>query len=547
MGVGVDESVPGSSTGGPGGGVAHEASSALSVLLPSHEPRLAAEPREEIGDHDPELTIVIVQHHNQAELERCLPSVFADAGDSLEVIVVDNSAGDGTAEWLADAHPGVQVVDSGEDLGYPGAANIGISLARGERIMAMNADVTLHPGCLSALSEAVDAHPNALLNPVFVLPDGRVNTYGNDLHYTGIAACRRLGDDPDRLTDLEPLPALSGTAIFGRREVWNQIGGFDGRYFMYFDDTDLSLRARLAGFELLGVSGARVTHHWTFGMNPEKFEALERNRLATFYKVCARRTLVRLAPALFLTELATWGYALLRGPSFLRARWRGYASLWRDRDVWRKARRGVQASRRVNDDVLFEASRSSLPVGQLVEGGWASRIEGLTGAVYGGLRPRRFSPPTVLLACSHGGHLTDMLRLVPALVDRPVVMVTYHDARRFITNLGESSDPRFAVYYTNEIGFNPWRMTRAFWTMFRIVRRERPHAVISTGAEIGLPALVVGRLFGARTIYVECLCRVRSTSLTGRLVYPLVDDFLVQWPEAIEAYGPKARFEGSVM
>jgi hypothetical protein len=282
-------------------------------------------------------------------------------------------------------------------------------------------------------------------------------------------------------------------------------------------------------------------------MDPEKFEALERNRLATFYKVCARRTLIRLAPALFLTELATWAYALLRGPAFLRARWRGYAALWRGRDAWRQARKRVQASRRVSDDVLFEASLSSLPVGQLVGRGWSNRLQRMTSALYGGLRPRRFSPPTVLLVCSHGGHLTEMLRLVPAFVDRPVVMVTYRDARRFMSDLGERTDPHFAVHYTDEIGFSPWRMTRAFLMMLRIVWRERPHAVITTGAEIGLPAMAAGRLFGARTIYIESLCRVRSTSLTGRLVYPIVDDFLVQWPETVESYGPKARFEGSVM
>ncbi len=537
----------GSSNGHQAGGMVHGASTDLLVSRSDRAPRTAQQAGEAIDEVGPAVSIVIVQHHNQGDLERCLPSVLDQGEESLEVIVVDNAAGDGTAEWLARTYPDVRVVDAGGDIGYPGAANIGIRLARGRHIMALNADVVLHAGCLSALSDAQDAHPNALLNPVFLLPDGRVNTFGNDLHYTGVTVCRRLGEDPDALNDLEPLPALSGTAIYARREVWNQVGGFDGRYFMYFDDTDLSLRARIAGFELLGVSGARVTHHWAFGMNPEKFEALERNRLATFYKVCARGTLARLGPALLLTELATWAFALMRGPAFLRARWRGYASLWRSRDLWRDARQEVQASRRVSDDVLFEDSRTSLPLGQLVEEGLASRLERLTGAVYGVLRPRRFSPPTVLLVCSHGGHLTEMLRLVPALADRPVVMVTYHDARRFISDLGQHTDPPFSVHYTDEIGFNPFRMARAFFTMLGIVRRERPHAVITTGAEIGLPAMVAGRLFGARTIYIESVCRVRSTSLTGRLVYPIVDDFLVQWPEAIEGYGPKARFEGSVM
>lgn len=80
---------------------------------------------------------------------------------------------------------------------------------------------------------------------------------------------------------------------------------------------------------------------------------------------------------------------------------------------------------------------------------------------------------------------------------------------------------------------------------WRVVRSERPDAILSTGAALALPFFLVGKLLGARTIYVESLTRTEDLSLTGRLVYPLADAFFVQWPHASQRR--RARFAGSLM
>ena len=490
----------------------------------------------------PRLSIVIVQHHNRHDLERLLPTIRAQAHGSFEVIVVDNAHTDGTAEWLATNHPEVRVVDSGGDLGFSGGINVGLGHVRGQRVLAMNPDVELHEGCLETLERTLDAHPNALINPLCILPDGKVNTFGNEMHYTGIVTCRYLGADPDSVPAFEHLPLLTGTAIMARREVLEHLGGFDASFFMYLEDSDLSLRARLAGYDLIGVSAARITHHWKLKMNPGKFGLLERNRLLTIWKVCSSASLWRLMPALILTALATNAFALLRGPAYLKSKLGAYRWLWRNRHDIRAQKRRVQATRKVSDAELFSGTTSGLPFSQLLEhAGLVRLLETLTDPIYHLLRPAAFRAPRVALFCSQGGHFTEMTRLLPGLQDFNPFIVSYHSSREAeVRSLGDA-------HFIPEIGTNVWRMLHAFWLVAGILWRERPAVIVTTGAEIGLPAMVLGKLFGARTIYVESLCRVRSKSLTGKLVYPIVDDFLVQWPEMVSVYGPKARFEGAVI
>jgi len=82
------------------------------------------------------------------------------------------------------------------------------------------------------------------------------------------------------------------------------------------------------------------------------------------------------------------------------------------------------------------------------------------------------------------------------------------------------------------------------WALFN---RQRPQLVVSTGAEIALPVAVVALLRRIPMIYIECGAQVEHPSFTGRIMYWLARDFFVQWPELLAAYGPRARFSGSLI
>ena len=145
------------------------------------------------------------------------------------------------------------------------------------------------------------------------------------------------------------------------------------------------------------------------------------------------------------------------------------------------------------------------------------------------------------LVCSHGGHLTQIKMLAPALEGHERFLVTYRCART------ETMAARERVYLLTNIGTNPWRMALAFFQALKILLRERPDVVISTGAEIAIPFSWVGKLLGAQVVYIETWSRIRTRSGTGPLVYPVADLFLVQSPEVLRFYGPKACYEGSLV
>ncbi len=79
----------------------------------------------------------------------------------------------------------------------------------------------------------------------------------------------------------------------------------------------------------------------------------------------------------------------------------------------------------------------------------------------------------------------------------------------------------------------------------RVIMRERPRAVVSTGAGVAVPFCYAGRLLGARVVFVESFSRITSPSLTGRLVYPVAHEFFVQWPDLLPRF-KRARFEGQI-
>ncbi len=148
--------------------------------------------------------------------------------------------------------------------------------------------------------------------------------------------------------------------------------------------------------------------------------------------------------------------------------------------------------------------------------------------------------PRVMLVCCQGGHLMQMLALKPAWADLPHVWFTTRapDTEALLR------DER-KIYAYVPTARNVRNMLRNLWLAAVVVRRHRPDVLLSTGGGITVPAFVAGKLMGARLIYVESLTRVNGPSLTGRLIYRLVDRFFVQWSEA--ATRSRMEFVGNLL
>lgn len=147
----------------------------------------------------------------------------------------------------------------------------------------------------------------------------------------------------------------------------------------------------------------------------------------------------------------------------------------------------------------------------------------------------------VLLVCSPGGHLQQMLALEPAWRGNDRAWVTLPGAD--VDSLLAAEDVTLGHSPTNRSLKNLARNTALAW---RLLRRRRPDAILSTGAGLAVPFFLIGRLLGIRLIYVESVTRTESLSLSGRIVYPLATRFFVQWPRVAERFR-RAEYAGGIL
>jgi UDP-N-acetylglucosamine:LPS N-acetylglucosamine transferase len=154
-----------------------------------------------------------------------------------------------------------------------------------------------------------------------------------------------------------------------------------------------------------------------------------------------------------------------------------------------------------------------------------------------GAKPDRVD---LLLVCSSGGHLLQLHALAGAW--RPFVRSWVSFDKSDVRSLLRDEQVVFAYGPTNR---NVKNLLRNVWLAFSVVRRTRPKVILTTGAGVAVPFSWIGRLFGARVVYVESLTRIESPSLSCRLIRPVADRVYVQWPELLPAVSG-ARYEGSV-
>jgi UDP-N-acetylglucosamine:LPS N-acetylglucosamine transferase len=147
----------------------------------------------------------------------------------------------------------------------------------------------------------------------------------------------------------------------------------------------------------------------------------------------------------------------------------------------------------------------------------------------------------VLLVCSPGGHLQQMLALKPAWDGNEVAWVTLPGAD--VDSLLRGEEVALGHSPTNRSLKNLVRNTALAW---RLLRRQRPDAILSTGAGLAVPFFAIGWLLRIRRVYVESVTRTESLSLSGRLVYPLASRFFVQWPAVAERFS-RAEYAGAVL
>lgn len=316
-------------------------------------------------------SVIIVSYNNRRDLEHGLPGIVASLGADDELILVDNASQDGSAAWVQQAFPSIQVILSETNLGFGGANNLAVERAAGEYLAFINPDTAVEPGWLDALIAALKTNPGIHLTTsriVLMSAPSIVNTCGNNVHLSGITLCRGMGRSSAEYKTPAPVSAVSGAAFAISRTLFQRLGGFDAEFFLYMEDTDLSMRARLAGCSIAYVPESIVQHAYElrFGISKTYFQ--ERNRYLMLLKLFRWGTLFILFPVFLLSEVVTWGYVLLHERDRLGNKWRAYKWVISNWQNILARRRQVQRTRRIPDRALIAEMSSHLAITQVDSG-----------------------------------------------------------------------------------------------------------------------------------------------------------------------------------
>lgn len=268
------------------------------------------------------VTAVIVTHHSGQVIGACLASL-AGLG---RIIVVDNASTDDTREIVARTAPGAEVIHNTVGVGYGNGANQGLAQVTGEFALLANPDSAMRPGALEALVDAADRYPGAaMLAPAIINPAGDIELS----HDVSLFVRGDYGKRDDEMTPEGDCCAayLSGAVNLVRMSSVRDVGFFDPRLFLYYDDDDMCLRLGQAGHNLVLVPSAVAEHRGGGSVRPsagyywEKFWHMAWSRLYMEEKYRGAPAMRRLA----LSALSRYAVkAVAHGVTLNRAK------AWRD-------------------------------------------------------------------------------------------------------------------------------------------------------------------------------------------------------------------------
>lgn len=310
------------------------------------------------------VSVVVCNYNGEEHLPECLGALRTLRGAVEEVLLVDNASTDASLELVARDFPEVRVVATGRNGGPCLARNVGMREARGELVLALDNDAIVAEDTLERLLAAREATGAVLVQPrsVFDGEPDRVHYDGGALSYLGLIRLRNFYTplaeaEGEGLVEVDC--AISMCLLVDRARVL-ELGGYDERYFILFEDSDLSYRLRSAGERIVSVEDALVRHRAgtpgiSFREGPDypgsRVFLHSRNRWVLLLKNHGLRALVLSLPGLALYELLGLAFATVSGHPL--AWLRGKAAALGMLPGLLSDRKRVQAARRIPDRRLL--------------------------------------------------------------------------------------------------------------------------------------------------------------------------------------------------
>lgn len=298
------------------------------------------------------LSILIISYNTRDLTLACLDSVYVQTkGIDFEVVIVDNASSDHSADAIAARFPKARLIALDTNLGFAAGNNLAAREARGDYLLLLNPDTAILDGAIQkALDFAIANREASIIGGRTFYGDGSLNyssCHGRPTLWSML--CKGLGlsslfrcwrwFDPESLGSwqrdtVREVDAVTGCFLLIRRDLWQQLGGFDESFFMYGEETDLCLRARALGYKCMICPEAKLIHYGG------KSETVRADKMVKLFAAKARLFEKHWPPGTVwfgLRMLDLWAFSRMLALSVLRwirPSYRAGYEAWRD--IWRR-------------------------------------------------------------------------------------------------------------------------------------------------------------------------------------------------------------------
>jgi N-acetylglucosaminyl-diphospho-decaprenol L-rhamnosyltransferase len=305
----------------------------------------------------PEISIIVVSYNTREMTLECLRSVVAETRTTdYELIVVDNASADGSAAAIAAEFPAIRLMALEENIGFARANNLAAESARGKRLLLLNPDTVVLDRALDRLVEFADSRPAARiwggrtlfadrsLNPGSCW--GAMSVWGLVSRTVGLTMLFPRSEffNPEpyggwQRDSVREVDIVTGCLLLIDRPLWDELGAFDPRFFMYGEEADLCIRAIARGATPVITPTAEIVHYGSASDTGNKASAVAAARVTLIrehWSPLARRAGIFLSWASALTHHVAYATAtkLLPRRARLRESARMHSGVWHDRHRW---------------------------------------------------------------------------------------------------------------------------------------------------------------------------------------------------------------------
>lgn len=201
------------------------------------------------------VSVIIVNYNGKQYLEKCLASLSDIKYDNYEIILVDNNSDDSSVEFVQKNFSPVKIIQLDSNHGFAEPNNIGVKNAKGDLLLFLNNDTVVEPDFLGELVSAMSDPKTAICQSMLLKPNGDVDSSGDFIDSIGVTFSTF-----EKITETREIFSAKAASMLVRRDIFERLGGFDEKFFVSFEDIDLSWRARILGYKIL-INPKSIVYH----------------------------------------------------------------------------------------------------------------------------------------------------------------------------------------------------------------------------------------------------------------------------------------------